>query len=60
MAFSDPEDDAVAEADEELRRFAEKDPQFAAAILRINTRELEEEMRAHSLKNKGKEVVPRQ
>ena len=49
---ADSHDDALAGLDEVQRRAAEKDPEFAAAILRRKARELEEAKLACSLENK--------
>jgi ribonucleoside-diphosphate reductase subunit M1 len=49
---ADSHDDALAGLDEVQRRAAEKDPEFAAAILRKKARELEEAKLACSLENK--------
>jgi ribonucleoside-diphosphate reductase subunit M1 len=49
---ADSQGDALAELDEVQRRAAEKDPEFAAAVLRRKARELEEAKLACSLENK--------
>ena len=49
---ADSHDDALAGLDEVQRRAAEKDPEFAAAVLRRKARELEEAKLACSLENK--------
>jgi ribonucleoside-diphosphate reductase subunit M1 len=49
---ADSHDDALAGLDEVQRRAAEKDPEFAAAVLRKKARELEEAKLACSLENK--------
>ena len=49
---ADSHDDALAGLDEVQRRAAEKDPEFAAALLRKKARELEEAKLACSLENK--------
>jgi ribonucleoside-diphosphate reductase subunit M1 len=49
---ADSHDDALAGLDEVERRAAEKDPEFAAAVLRRKARELEEAKLACSLENK--------
>ena len=49
---ADSHDDALAGLDEVQRRAAEKDPEFAEAILRKKARELEEAKLACSLDNK--------
>ena len=49
---ADPYNDALAGLDEEQRRAAEKDPEFAAALARKKARELEEAKLACSLENK--------
>jgi ribonucleoside-diphosphate reductase subunit M1 len=49
---ADSHDDALAGLDEVQRRAAEKDPEFAAAILRKKAHELEEAKLACSLENK--------
>ncbi len=49
---TDSHDDALAGLDEVQRRAAEKDPEFAAAVLRRKARELEEAKLACSLENK--------
>jgi ribonucleoside-diphosphate reductase subunit M1 len=49
---ADSHDDALAGLDEVQRRAAEKDPEFAAAVLRKKARELEETKLACSLENK--------
>jgi ribonucleoside-diphosphate reductase subunit M1 len=49
---ADSQDDALAGLDEVQRRAAEKDPEFAAAVLRRKARELEEAKLACSLENK--------
>jgi ribonucleoside-diphosphate reductase subunit M1 len=49
---ADSHDDALAGLDEAQRRAAEKDPEFAAAVLRRKARELEEAKLACSLENK--------
>ena len=49
---ADSHDDALAGLDEVQRRAAEKDPEFAAAVLRKKARELEEAKLACSFENK--------
>lgn len=49
---ADSHDDALAGLDEVQRRAAEKDPEFAEAVLRKKARELEEAKLACSLDNK--------
>ncbi len=49
---ADSHEDALAGLDEVQRRAAEKDPEFAAAVLRRKARELEEAKLACSLENK--------
>jgi ribonucleoside-diphosphate reductase subunit M1 len=49
---ADSHDDALAGLDEVQRRAAEKDPEFAAAVLRRKARELEEAKLACSIENK--------
>jgi len=49
---ADSHDDALAGLDEVQRRAAEKDPEFAAAVLRRKVRELEEAKLVCSLENK--------
>jgi len=49
---ADSHDDALAGLDEVQRRAAEKDPEFAAAVLRRKARELEDAKLACSLENK--------
>ena len=49
---ADSHDDALVGLDEVQRRAAEKDPEFAAAVLRRKARELEEAKLACSIENK--------